>query len=166
MELYIRLVDNYPVEHPILGDNFRAAFPEIDTNNLPPEFARFKRIEAPLLGRYEKNQTRSYQFIDGVWTDCFVCEQMSDEEIKTVQIQEVKNNWARRPYASNWSAWTLDEATCTMVPPIPRPDIDQTKIDANIFTVWCGEDNNWKDTPIKPEGEYKFDFLAWAWVAL
>jgi hypothetical protein len=71
-----------------------------------------------------------------------------------------------REYASNWSAWTLDEAACEMVPPIPRPDADQTKIDAGIFTYWCGADNNWKDTPVRPEGEYKFDFFAWNWVAL
>jgi hypothetical protein len=53
-----------------------------------------------------------------------------------------------------------------MVPPIPRPDADQTKIDAGIFTYWCGADNNWKDTPVRPEGEYKFDFLAWQWVEI
>jgi len=53
-----------------------------------------------------------------------------------------------------------------MVPPIPRPEENQTKIDAGILTMWCGEENNWKDTPARPEGEYKFDFIAWIWVAL
>ena len=32
MELYIRIVDGKPFEHPILGDNFRSVFPDIDTN--------------------------------------------------------------------------------------------------------------------------------------
>jgi hypothetical protein len=36
------------------------------------------------------------------------------------------------------------------------------------MTFWCGADNNWKDTPAKPvdENQYKFDYLAWQWVAV
>ena len=47
-----------------------------------------------------------------------------------------------------------------MIPPIPKPESDQTKIDAKIFTFWCGAENNWKDAPPKPnDGNfYKFDF--------
>jgi len=60
----------------------------------------------------------------------------------------------------------FNEETLKYDPPIPRPAIDQTKVDAGIFTVWCGADANWKDTPVRPEGEFKFDFLAWQWVAL
>jgi uncharacterized protein YfaT (DUF1175 family) len=53
-------------------------------------------------------------------------------------------------------------------PPISRPAPDQTKLDAGIFTVWCGAENNWKDTPVKPadENPYKFDFFIWQWVAV
>jgi len=46
-----------------------------------------------------------------------------------------------------------------MVPPIPRP----TPIEG-VLVFWCGADNNWKVAPSRPEGEYKFDFLAWQWV--
>jgi hypothetical protein len=53
-----------------------------------------------------------------------------------------------------------------MVPPIPRPEPDQVKLDAGIKTFWCGADNNCKDTPVRPEGEYKFDFIAWQWVPI
>ena len=41
MELFIRIKDGEPFEHPIFGDNFRAAFPDIDSDNLPPDFVRF-----------------------------------------------------------------------------------------------------------------------------
>ena len=44
MELYIQIRNGQPFEHPILGDNFRQAFPKIDVSNLPPEFAKFERI--------------------------------------------------------------------------------------------------------------------------
>jgi hypothetical protein len=80
MNLYIRLQNGEPFEHPILEDNFVLAFPDVDTNNLPPEFARFVRVSPPKLGVYEKNQTVSYELVDGVYTDVFSCEQMTEEE--------------------------------------------------------------------------------------
>ena len=85
MNLYIRLQNGEPFEHPILEDNFVLAFPDVDTNNLPPEFARFVRVSPPELGVYEKNQTVSYELIDGVYTDVFSCEQMTEEEKVAVQ---------------------------------------------------------------------------------
>lgn len=45
MDYYIRIVDGQPYEHPIAGDNFRAAFPNVDENNLPADFAGFIRID-------------------------------------------------------------------------------------------------------------------------
>jgi hypothetical protein len=88
---------------------------------------------------------------------------MTQEE-KTALQQSVRDVFNAREQAENWSAWTLDEATCMMVPPIPRPEPDEDKISQGIMTFWCGADNNWKDTPVRPEGSYKFDFLAWVWV--
>ena len=88
---------------------------------------------------------------------------MTAEEKSTKQ-QAVRDVFNAREQASNWSVWTLDEATCTMQPPISRPDPDQTKLNANIFTYWCGAENNWKNTPVRPtDGQYKFDFIAWNW---
>lgn len=116
MELYIRIVDGQPYEHPIHAENFRLAFPEIDTNNLPPEFARFVRVEPPRLGVYEKNQTVTYQLVDGVYTDVFSCEQMTAEEIKAKQ-DEVKASWEGSPLVS----WTFNEEICHFSAPTPYP---------------------------------------------
>jgi hypothetical protein len=117
MELFIRIKDGMPFEHPIFGDNFRDAFPDVDTNNLPAEFARFIRVEAPLLGPYEKNQTVSYQLVDGVYTDVFSCEQMTSEEIAEKQ-QSVKDKWSKN---NRFASWVFDEILCKFVPPIPMP---------------------------------------------
>jgi len=167
MNLYIQIKDGKPFEHPIFEDNFRQAFPNIDLNNLPPEFARFVRVPAPELGFYEVLDPHdpTYEFIDGVWTDVWYKREMTAEE-KAVKQQPYKNAFNARPQVENWSAWTFDESTCTMQPPIPRPEPDQTKIDAGIMTFWCGADNNWKDTPARPVdgNQYKFDFFAWQWV--
>ena len=34
------------------------------------------------------------------------------------------------------------------------------------MTYWSGADSNWKDTPVRPEGNYKFDFINWQWVVV
>ena len=167
MELYIRIKDGKPFEHPILGDNFRQAFPNIDTNNLPPEFAKFVRVEPPIAGLYKVLESPTYEFLDGVWTDVWHTRDMTTEE-KTAAQQEVIRAYSSGDYITNWSAWTFDEATNTMVPPIPRPAPNQTKIDSGVYTFWCGADANWKDTPAYPvdDKQYQFDFFAWNWVAL
>lgn len=71
MELFIRIVDGQPFEHPILGDNFRQAFPNVDVDNLPPEFARFERVPCPNPdeGYYLVAATCTYQWVDGVVKD-------------------------------------------------------------------------------------------------
>lgn len=136
MELFIRIKDGQPFEHPILGDNFRQAFPDVDTNNLPTEFARFVRVEVPMLGPYEKNQTVSYQLINGVYTDVFVCEQMTAEEIAATQ-QEAKDSWTAN---GGFASWTFDEATCTHIPPTPKPNDDKRY-------VWNEEQLVWVEKP-------------------
>jgi hypothetical protein len=83
MELYIRLVDGQPVNHPILGDNFCAAFPDIDTTNLPAEFARFERIQ-PTPGKYEVILKNTYQFVGDVVKDVWEYRPMTDEERSVV----------------------------------------------------------------------------------
>jgi len=81
MELYIRIKDGQPFEHPILGDNFREAFPDIDTNNLPPEFARFTRIEVPTIDVYEVYEGVEYQLQeDGSYMDVHTIRDMTVEE--------------------------------------------------------------------------------------
>mgnify|MGYP003660235637 CR=1 FL=1 len=45
MDFFIRIHDGQPFEHPIVGDNFREVFPDIDPENPPSEFASFTRID-------------------------------------------------------------------------------------------------------------------------
>jgi hypothetical protein len=117
MELFIRIQNGQPFEHPIMGDNFRAAFPDVDTNNLPAEFARFFRVVPPDLGPYEKNRTVSYQLVNGAYTDVFACEQMTAEEIAARQ-QAVKDAWAAH---NGFASWTFNETICDFEAPTPRP---------------------------------------------
>lgn len=116
MELFIRLKNGQPFEHPIVGDNFRQAFPEIDTNNLPPEFARFERIEKPVVGVYEIYDGVTYKWINDVVKDVHHIRPMTTEE-KTAKQNAVKNEWAEKGFAS----WVFDENSCSFVPSVPYP---------------------------------------------
>lgn len=80
MELFIRIKDGQPFEHPIFGCNFRAAFPDVDVDNLPPEFARFERIDCPNSASTFEVNAVSYQWVDGVVKDIWSVRQMTPEE--------------------------------------------------------------------------------------
>ena len=131
MELYIRIVDGQPFEHPILGDNFRQAFPDIDTNNLPPTFARFTRVPEPVLGVYEVCDGCTYEWDGDTVTDVHHIRNMTEEE-KTDKQESVKASWAENGFAS----WIFDEVVCSFIPPIPYPT------DGEPYT-WDEDTTNW-----------------------
>lgn len=162
MALYIETENGQTKNHPAFEDNLIQAFGQV-----PAHWELFDRVERPTPGVYEilESEEPTYEKVDGVWKDVWALRPMTDAE-KTTKQQVVIASFNSRDQASNWSAWTLDEVSCTMVPPIPRPEPDEAKINAGIQTFWCGADNNWKDTPVRPEGQYIFDFLAWEWVEI
>ena len=162
MNLYIETKNGQVINHPALESNLLQAFGSIPNNWEP-----FIRVERPAPGIYEllESDTPVYAKVDNVWTDIWSVREMTAEE-KTAKQQAVITAFNDRSQAENWSAWTLDEATCTMQPPIPRPEPDEAKLEQRIYTFWCGADNNWKDTPVLPEGNYNFDFLAWQWIEI
>lgn len=116
MELFIQIRDGKPFEHPILGSNFREAFPHLDVNNLPPNFAKFERVDPPEYGVYETLRGPSYEWIDGIIKDVWYVRPMTEQEILEKQ-EHVKLDWTQRGYPS----WIFDENTCSFVPPIPYP---------------------------------------------
>lgn len=160
MSLYIETENGQTKNHPAFADNLLQAF-----GRIPDHWEPFVRVERPIINVYEvlESDMPTYEKVNGTWTDVWTVRPMTDAE-KAAKQQEAKDAWAAREQAENWSAWVFNEETCAYEPPIPRPEPDQSKLDQQILTLWCGADNNWKDTPPRPEGMNKFDFLAWAWV--
>jgi hypothetical protein len=162
MSLYIEIENGQPKNSPAFEDNLIKAF-----GFIPPHWEPFIRVKPPKLNVYEvvAGENSTYEKINGVWTDVWVVREMTAEE-KTAKQQGIIDSFNLREQISNWSTWTLDEATCQMVPPIPRPELDSVKIEAGIYTFWCGADANWKESPARPvdNNQYKFDFFAWQWV--
>jgi VIT1/CCC1 family predicted Fe2+/Mn2+ transporter len=93
IELYIQIRDGQPFEHPIFADNFRQAFPDVDTENLPDTFAKFIRVDAPVPDTYEVYEGVTYQWVDGVVKDVHSVREMTDEEraVKTQELEATAN---------------------------------------------------------------------------
>lgn len=171
MELYIRIKDGLPFEHPILGDNFRQAFPNIDTENLPPEFARFVRVAPPTVGVFEVCEECVYELVDGVYTDVHNVRPMTAEE-KAARIEQVRANL--RPN------WTLNEETLQEIQP-PRPTVkgeypykfnmetgEWLESDVPPFPSWIPSDDGLRyvaPTP-RPEGQYRWHEPTLSWIKL
>ena len=117
MELFIRIKNGQPFEHPITEDNFRQAFPHIDTNNLPSEFVKFVPSAQPNIGTYEVQEESTYVLGGGVCTDVYNIRAMTEEEVAAKQ-NRVKNYWATVGYAS----WVFNEEVCLFEPPTPMPN--------------------------------------------
>ena len=81
MELFIQIKDGQPFEHPILRDNFCQAYPHVDINNLPPEFARFERVLRPSPKTFEVvAESSTYAWVDGVVKDVWAIRSMTAQE--------------------------------------------------------------------------------------
>jgi hypothetical protein len=113
LELYIRIRDGQPHEHPIFADNFRDAFPDVDTENLPDTFAKFIRVDAPVLGTYEVYEGVTYQWVNDVVKDVHSVRPMTDEErsAKDVELAElaIQNANMLHQMRMGWCQTTADE---------------------------------------------------------
>lgn len=118
LELYIQIRDGQPFEHPIFADNFRAAFPDVDTENLPETFAKFIRVDAPVVDTYEVYEGMTYQWVDGVVKDVHSIRPMTDEEraVKTAQLEAAANQakLARIAIINDKLTTETDEAAQTL----------------------------------------------------
>lgn len=153
MELYIQIRDGQPYEHPILGNNFREAFPHIDVNNLPPEFARFVRIEPPRNASEFEVDVVHYGWVNGVVQDIWTVRPMTEDE-RAAKMEQIKNEVLARAdlykrmattmleevtaknltdaqvaftdYLARLAAWTLVDPLNPQLPRIPRINDDGT----------------------------------------
>ena len=165
MNLFIEIENGLTKNHPAYEENLIQAFGAV-----PEHWEPFVRVERPTLDTYEilDPAEATYAKVNGVWTDVWTVRQMNTEE-RATKLETVRNFilsiFNAKPQAENWSAWVFDEETLNMVPPIPRPEPDQAKLDAGIMTFWCGAENGWRDSPPRPVdgNKYKFDFIEWHW---
>lgn len=90
MELFIQIENGLPINHPIVEKNFQEAFPHIDTNNLPPEFARFVRVSEPDPIDGFKFVHDGYSLVGDAYQDVWLTVPLTPEEM--VEIAAQNNN--------------------------------------------------------------------------
>lgn len=142
-ELYIQIVDGQPHEHPILGDNFRMVFPDVDTENLPADrFAKFIRVQQPITRTFEVAEL-CYGWVDGIVKDIWTIRPMTEEEEAEkrdrmaaeayalrdahvahcqemlIQVTEPTGNQVWRETMAALLTWQL-ESVDPIMPPFPR----------------------------------------------
>lgn len=94
--LFIRIKDGEIFEHPIIEANFRAAFPRVNVDNLPPEFAEFIRVPMPNPdeGKRIVSATCTYQWDGNVVKDVWevVQEDIPPPEEVSGNLDDVAGN--------------------------------------------------------------------------
>lgn len=139
-QLYIKLMNGRPVDHPITRENMLTAFPHVDLDNLPSsDFAVFVRIPQPRLGVYE-TATCSYEWDGEVIKDHWVVHPMTPEE-KSAKQQAIKNSWKLDACPANW---VFDEEKCCHEPPVPYPQ------DGKAY-IWVQEALKWVEVALEAE---------------
>jgi len=157
MNLYIKVENEQPVDHPVFMDNLFQAF-----GGIPDEYKPFIRVARPEAGVYQTfdSDSPTYEFNSsiGYWWDVWSLRDMTDAE-KLAKQQKVQNDWASMPDASNFTAWVFDETTCSFEPPTPRPT------DGKPY-FWQGTTNSWVLIPPYPDDgkQYKLDIPTATWV--
>ena len=91
MNLFIKLENGQPFEHPITEENFVLAFPDIDLTNLPEWVVPFERVAKPEIGIFEVDEGATYEFVNGVVKDVWHIRAMTDEE-KAVKTENIRND--------------------------------------------------------------------------
>lgn len=132
MELFIRIKDGQPFEHPLIADNFFAVFPHVDPNNLPPEFAKFERVPLPDVTVYEVYEGTTYEWFDGIVKDVHHVRDMTEEEKINTQ-NRAKEIWQQD---GGFASWIFNEETCSFDSPVPYPS------DGNSY-AWNEESLSW-----------------------
>lgn len=117
MELFIQIQNGQPFEHPIFGDNFRKAFPNIDVDNLPPEFAKFERVPQNVMPGVFEVAELHYEWFDAIVKDVWSIRPMTDQE----KADKIAKYRARQPFPS----WVFDESTLEWSAPTQKPDDSQ-----------------------------------------
>jgi hypothetical protein len=156
-DLFIQVRDGLPMNHPAFKINLIDAFGAI-----PEDWEPFIRVPSPTLTDRSlvlEYLEPVYRKVNGVWQDVWYARPKNAEELaaeKEARLAPLRAAWTDRPYASNFTAWVLNEETEKYEPPFPKPDDGK-------FYRWSGPNNNWREAePFPQDGKkYTFDFDNW-----
>lgn len=133
LELYIKIQNGLPVDHPQLKDNVLDAYELSDTDlDGHPDWLPFIRTEQPKAGIYEAVGGPLYIRDGNIVNEQWIVRPMTDEE-KVIKQNQRKFDWKNNGGPVNW---IFDEEKCSYVPPLPYPD------DGAPY-IWVQEVSKW-----------------------
>ena len=153
MKTYIKVTENNEIiGHPDIEDNLKYLIPGFDPDNLPEGWVVFNKCEIQRAGPYEIWEGFEYVY------DATIGEVNEVNKIRALTEEEslakqnlTKQNWDSVTFAS----WTFDEATCSFVPPVPRPE--------GKGWMWRESIGAWDKLPPQPSEGTTFDKIDWQW---
>lgn len=142
---FIQIVNGQPHGGPIGLVNFQAAFPYVNLNNLPPEFAEFNHSPKPARKMYEVVEGPFYTYDGKVVHESWTTRPMTDEErveddelvrqqlmrnhqkLKNIALEKIQNasddaekmDWEN--YLRELDSWQLTDLDQPNFPQFPRP---------------------------------------------
>jgi hypothetical protein len=111
MNLYIRIQDGQPFEHPLFESNVKEVWPDIDLNNLPSNLVRFERVQPPVPGSFEVLDGFTYELVDGIYKDVWHLRPMNDSERQDQIARFTESLNAGRTYLLQEANKKLESAT-------------------------------------------------------
>ena len=144
MDLFIKIDENdVPQEHPVLKENLKQAFPDLDfdSDKPPSGWSKFQRVAMPDIGVYQKCDASigtdikglEYKIIDGVVTDVWHILDLTDEE-KPAKQDAAKSAW------TGPASWIFNSTLCAYEAPVPYPKNENGK----IYT-WNEDAQDWQE---------------------
>ena len=115
MNLLIKMDSGQPVDHPIMEENARQAWPDVDFDNLPSWLSRFRRVAQPSLeempvGIFQRAKCTYVIASDSVVEDSWSVEDMTAEEQHRLsgRAGQSQSGCTRTPQHT-------DRSTCTLL---------------------------------------------------
>lgn len=135
--------DGKPETHPMLEQNLKDVLENFDPNNPPSGYVKFVKTPLPVLDEYEKYDYLDYerspeltqQYGQETWHEVHHVVKIEPDERNEIIAKFKELN-------PDLQDWVYDEATRTLVPPIPKPQ------DGKNY-LWHTNDHKWME--IKPE---------------
>jgi hypothetical protein len=107
--LYIKIENGQPIDHPVVEENLIEVF-----GSIPDNYQPFQKTVCNLPTDVYETHAREYQCIDGIWQETWTVVPMPEEE------KQDKIN-SSRSQGCGYASWIFNEDTCRYEAPVPYP---------------------------------------------
>lgn len=134
-------MDGEPVNFPVIEQNLKMFFPDLDPNNPPDGFARVVRSSIPEITGKKIIEGVSYELSDHYTALNKTTTYLETYHLREITFQEkIDMIQQYRRMNPEYENWIYDEELESLIPPIPKPE------DSNEDYVWIFPDKEQGET--------------------